>query len=411
MPPSDPAVGLFKRGLEIDQLGGERARLARTLAAAGLLRLEERRFVRCVNPEDPDQRYLKNRDCAGRIYLERGRDEDDYQYQCPACSRTVFPSRKRESTSLRLTPVDHAVSAFVAEQIEKAGLQPTERPRGVFRVACEDGEAEVCLVDRCAVPAVFHPNYPGRVLFVVGNDRDLLRRIPKGAEVFRLTELALGDVSGRFQRVLRALVRGTAGDGPPMAAVFGLAPPFGSDETAPAKPTREALAPAGTRWNQVALHYIDGDTLSVRIGDHRARQLTYRDLDMADGRGNKRTMRWDMLVALCEGGGHLEWRGPSREKSAFKQRVSQLRAGLQTSFGIQGNPLTLTAEDGLKSAFAAYPYAPGDRPAEDAIDLDNEDGSGIDWPRTGQRKKSEQARTAATSRPATSPARPPARRG
>jgi hypothetical protein len=131
----------------------------------------------------------------------------------------------------------------------------------------------------------------------------------------------------------------------------------------------EPLATRGTRWNQVELYYIDGDTLSVRVaGGHRQRK-TCRELGMADRRGGGHSKRWDLLVRLCEERGHVEWDGTPREWGAFRELVSQLRDWLQSSFGIDGDPLGLSKAGGLRAAFAAYPYPPGERPISEA-DMD-----------------------------------------
>ncbi|MBM4320473.1 MAG: hypothetical protein FJ125_11060, partial [Deltaproteobacteria bacterium] len=179
MSPTDPANGLFKRRGQIE-VGGERERIARELAALGLLRIEECSFARCVNPDDEDQLDLRDRTCTGRIFIAPGRNEEDHQYHCPECDRLVFPSAKEVSHVLRLTPVESEIVARVQAQIVAAGFEADERPSGLFRVLDEEGMAEVCLVDRCASAAPLQVGYPTPVLFVVANDRDFLRRVPKG---------------------------------------------------------------------------------------------------------------------------------------------------------------------------------------------------------------------------------------
>ena len=410
MSPPDPAVGLFKRRAEID-VDGEPERIARELAALGLLSIEECSFVRCVNEADPDQLDLRDRTCTGRIYLAPGRDEEDHQYHCPECDRLVFPSTKVASRALRLTPVESEIVARVDALIVAAGFEAYERPPGLFRVLDDVGMAEVCLVDRCATAAPLEAGYRTPVLFVVANDRDYLRRVPQGGEAYRLVELVLGDAGARFRRRLRELVRGAEAEGPALPAVLGLPAPLGVSDSAVAPALTGATglqAPPGTRWNQVEFFHIDGDTLAFRVPGARARRVTFQDLGLADGRGSKRARRWDILVELCEARGQLSWTGTEREKSSFKAQVSLLRASLQAALGIHGNPLTLTAEGGLRAAFATYPYAPGERPIEDALDLDDLDDDGwsrIDRPREEKSGKSTRTRSAASPRAATTPAR------
>ncbi|MDY0059815.1 MAG: hypothetical protein RBU45_08405 [Myxococcota bacterium] len=409
LPQLDPTVGLFRRRAHIELPGDERERLARQLGALGLLHLEEQDYVRCVNPADPDQLDLRDRTCTGRIYVIPYLDEEDHAYHCPECDRLIFPSKKVAGRVLWLTPVESEVAARVQALIVGAGFGVEERPRGLFRVLDDRGLAEVCLVDLCATAAPLQAGYPTPVLFVVANDRDFLRRVPPGGEAYRLVDLVLGDAASRFQRRLRELVRGREAEGPSLPAVLGLPAPLGAPDDLAARP-RAAVAPAlqvppGTRWNQVELYYIDGDTLSVRLPGTRAQQVTFKDLGLADGRGSKASKRWHVLVQLCEAGGQLDWSGGPRQRNAFKELVSQLRAGLQTAFGLHDNPLSLTAEDGLKAAFAAYPYAPGERPIEDAIDLEGEGRSEADWPPAGKSRKSTGTRPIATSRTSSASAR------
>lgn len=369
MPTSDPSRGLFKRRLEIDLPGGERERVARQLAYRGLLRIEERTFVRCVNPLDPDQNRLsKDRLCDGRIYLNPRFDESNHDYRCPHCNRIVFPSRKRKTQSIRLVPEDDAITALIEGQIRAAGFDPVERPRGLYRVATDGGQADVCVVDRYPQPDVFQAGYATPVLFVLLDD-GLAGRLPRPADVFRLADIALGDAGQRFQRRLREVVRGNPdATGLPAALTLPVQMALPRPVPRPA-PVADALAPSGARWLDVEFFFIDGDTVAYRVSGGRARRLTFKDVPgMADSRGSSRTKQWDLLVALCMGKGRLPWQGTPKERNAFKERVSQLRKHLQAAFGINGNPLKLSSATGLSTGFRAFPHAPSDRPIEDALE-------------------------------------------
>jgi hypothetical protein len=212
------------------------------------------------------------------------------------------------------------------------------------------------------------------VAYVVGNELDLARRVPKGREVFGLAEMVLGDAAARFRKRLRELVKEEVGDGPKgvfeevaLPAILRLRPPLA--EPAVARPSSTGGAPLaqrGTRWNEIELYFIDGDTLSVRVAGGHPQRKTCRELGMADKRGGGHTKRWELLVKLCEGRGHLKWDGTPRKWGALRELVSQLRDSLQREFGINGDPLELSKADGLRAAFAAFPYAPGARSISEA---------------------------------------------
>jgi hypothetical protein len=181
--PTDLAARLLKPGLKIDLPGGERENQVRRLAALGLVRIEEPAFVRCVNPLDRDQKYVKDRSCAGRIVLRKDLDEDDDGYRCPDCDRLVFPSKKRRARMLRVEPDEQSIRALVRRSLDRLKVEIAERTLGLLCVAGRAGEVQVCLVDYCTDRAVLAPNYPrhGSVIFVVANDRDFQRLVPEGA--------------------------------------------------------------------------------------------------------------------------------------------------------------------------------------------------------------------------------------
>lgn len=369
MPTSDPSHGLFKRRREIDLPGGERERTARELAFRGLLRIEERTFVRCVNPLDPDQKYLKDRHCDGRVYVQDRLDDSNGDYRCPSCGRQVYLHGKRKMQSIRLFPDDVAITTLIEAKIRAAGFAPVERPLGLYRVVGDTGQAEVCVVDRCSFAPVFMDNYPVPLVFVVVDD-GFLPRVDRHADVYRFADLALGNAGQRLQRRLRELVRGDADGALPAVRRIPVGP-VAAAPPALLKTKPAALAPREATWDQIELFYIDGDTIAYRVPGERARRLTFSEFPgsgMADNRGSSRTKQWDLLVALCEGKGRLPWTGTPKERNAFKERVSQLRKCLQAAFGINGNPLKLSTADGLSAAFKAFPHAPGDRPAEDALE-------------------------------------------
>ena len=109
--------------------------------------------------------------------------------------------------------------------------------------------------------------------------------------------------------------------------------------------------PAGATWRDLRIYRVDGHTVSVRGGGTHKR-LTYVDLGMASEKNREPTRAWELLMALCEGGGTLRWRG---DAVAVKRQVSTLRAQLKEAFGLEGDPFAPYAKGGWRSQFAAYP--------------------------------------------------------
>ncbi|MCA9627426.1 MAG: hypothetical protein KC766_07160 [Myxococcales bacterium] len=362
--PRDALHGLFKRNQTIDLPGGEAEQAARQLAVLGLLALDEHEYVRCVNPVDPDQRYLKDASCDGRIVIRADKDPDNHDYQCPDCNRVVFPNKKRKAKAIRLIPDTAQMQALVRREAESLGRNVREHPQGLFRIEVDFGDVEVCLVDICFTSAVFQPGYhqTATIVYVVGNDRDHLRRVPQGADVFRVADLALERTNQAFRRRLRELARldAPASPGP---AVLGLPAPMAapSQPTATGTPHAGLVCPPGTRWNQVQMYQVDGTTLAIRVPGHRLRRFSHQELELSHARNGKPTKPWLALVELCEQNGTRRWTDPPQRFNAFKQVVSQLRAHLQSIFGIQEDPFDeCSKENGLRAAFTARDRLPDD---------------------------------------------------
>jgi hypothetical protein len=115
--------------------------------------------------------------------------------------------------------------------------------------------------------------------------------------------------------------------------------------------------PSGTGWRDVRVYRVDGHTVSVRAGSIHKR-LTYGDLGMASEKTREPTRAWEMLMALCEGGGTLRWHG---DAVTVKRQVSTLRANLKDAFGLAKDPFAPYAKAGWRSQFAAYPTVDEER--------------------------------------------------
>ena len=370
--PSDPLCGLLKLHRTIDVPGGEVERVARQLETLGLLRLEENRYVRCVNPLDHDQSDVKDRTCDGRIYLLPGEELDDDDYQCPDCGRRIAPQGKQKTHSVRLLPDADAMLALVRREAETLGRPVREHPRGLFRIEVDSGEVQVCLVDVCLERAVFEAGYTRMqpLVFVLGNDRDYAHRVPENRETYRLVELALGRTRDAFRRQLRKLARLDDGAQLALPAVLGLAAPAAPIESRANSQTRmtssRLACPQRARWNQVEMFYVDGTTLAMRMPGHPMKRFSHQDIGLANARNRNPTKAWDLLVELCEQSGARSWSGTPKQFGAFKQLVSTLRDRLQQNFEIQEDPFAeCSRSQGLRARFSAKPYLPDEQPYVD----------------------------------------------
>lgn len=100
--------------------------------------------------------------------------------------------------------------------------------------------------------------------------------------------------------------------------------------------------PAGTAWEDVAVRFKDGHTVSVTVRD-RSAMLGYAGLGMGSSKNNAPTRQWGLLRAFAEEHGVLTW--ASRKASPKHRKQKQLLAdALRRFFGIDGDPFVI--EDG-----------------------------------------------------------------
>jgi hypothetical protein len=361
--PNDPLIGLLKSGLRIDIPGGESETAVRRLAVLGLVGLQESTYVRCVNPLDHDQQHLKDRSCDGRIVLRANWDEDDHAYRCPDCGRVVFPSRKRRYRMLRVDPVEKEIRGVVCRSLDRLKTEYRERPTGLYVIAGRTGEVHVCLVDYCVDRAVLSPtdSRHDSVVFVVANDRDFRRMLPEQALCYRIIDLAIGEAASVFEREVRRLAR-LDDDRPVRPAVLSLGARdllTGAPKTMGSSGVARLAVPPNTAWSQITIYMVDGETMAVRVPGSRLQRLTFRDLEMVDGRSGEPNKQWRLIRWVCDGRGERDWRAfECRTFDAFKTLVSTTRPILQRVLGIPADPFLECSQSGLRAAFTALPEAP-----------------------------------------------------
>jgi len=127
-------------------------------------------------------------------------------------------------------------------------------------------------------------------------------------------------------------------------------------KTVAADGTAFFATPAGARWEDLRVRFVDGHTISVTaIGVSRLFQ--YGDLGMADRRSKRPTKQWDLLRAFAKGYGTLTW--GSRDADPRNQKRRELLAkDLKAFFRIDGEPIVMTDDGkGWRTIFTVEPDA------------------------------------------------------
>lgn len=164
---------------------------------------------------------------------------------------------------------------------------------------------------------------------------DLLKRA--GSLFLSLDEL-VGDGDGRLS--LR--------DGHTVAGVFAEFRAAHVPEPETADGTAFFPTPAGARWEDVSIRFIDRHSVYVTVQNASAK---YHCAQMGMARKNnaKPTVQWNLLEAFAEGHGRLDWRN-SKASRKNQKRKENLAADLQRFFRIDGDPFALEG-DGWKTRF------------------------------------------------------------
>lgn len=350
----DDRSGLLKPNFELDHdaLGRGPVGPARQLAAKGLIHYQEKQFVRCIHPLDRDRLHVPDHECSGRIFIERGLDEDRGEYLCPNCNRVVRPSKKRRDAIVVLDPIEDHIRQHIALWVGSVDPTAVERPVGIWQVVGPHRQVTVCWVDVCHERAFYDPDHVSvhQVVYLVGNDLDFMPRLPPGPPRFRIADLAI-DSPRALADALRAATH-----------VPSAVPAVMTRERLAPKPAQVAdvLAPTtkDLTWSDVTIHRLTEDTVSISVRGARAKPHSFRELGFADGRHAKPIAAWQVLLVLCAHGGRIPTDKLGPKFAAFKQHILRLRRHLQTYFGIADNPVTCT-EVAVTAHFQALPDGPG----------------------------------------------------
>jgi len=118
--------------------------------------------------------------------------------------------------------------------------------------------------------------------------------------------------------------------------------PIASDPS-PSSGERKATnfpTPKGATWASVIIKFIDGETVSVRVGEQTGRYV-YSEMGMIDGRNKKPTKQWEFLRAFADREGIMTWQSASADRKNQKRREI-LAENLKAFFGIDDDPFVLT---------------------------------------------------------------------
>jgi hypothetical protein len=107
--------------------------------------------------------------------------------------------------------------------------------------------------------------------------------------------------------------------------------------------------PPGSRWSQLSIRLVDGETVAVAVGDVRG-TFNYTQMGLADRRSGRPNKQWELLRALAARHGLLTWSSPAASRHNQKRR-ELLAHQLRRYFRIDGDPFERCG-NGWRTRFA-----------------------------------------------------------
>lgn len=146
----DHVVRLLHDGALLGSPAPDLLAVADRLRALGVIETEDRAYVKCANHEDGDF-PPRNRDCAGRVYLEERLHDSGGELGCPDCERPVFPDQygKRRFSELRVRVLYAGVMTFLKGLLAALDSDIGEGVEGVLQLKMGGDGVIVCVVDFC----------------------------------------------------------------------------------------------------------------------------------------------------------------------------------------------------------------------------------------------------------------------
>ena len=112
--------------------------------------------------------------------------------------------------------------------------------------------------------------------------------------------------------------------------------------------------PANAAWTDVQMKFVDGETMSIKVGDV-AGTFLYSEIGMVDGRNKRPNKQWGLLRSFAKGYGIMIWKSPDADRRNQKRR-EYLARDLKLFFRIDGEPIVLTNDKkGWRTVFSIEP--------------------------------------------------------
>lgn len=108
----------------------------------------------------------------------------------------------------------------------------------------------------------------------------------------------------------------------------------------PQPPAQEATffpTPTGADWSAVRMRFVDGETLSLRVGEATA-VVNYTQMGMASTKNGRPTVQWELLRLFADSHGIIDWSSRSASHK-LQKRKNLLARHLRQFFRIDGDPI------------------------------------------------------------------------
>jgi hypothetical protein len=114
----------------------------------GVIKTSVSEYVKCAESKDKDYRFAHDRSCRGRIRLEKGFDVARGDYECPECSRPIYPSGKIRHKEVRVELLRDNIAAHLEKLLDGTGFTWKKLAPWVWRVDTPE-EAKLAVIDYC----------------------------------------------------------------------------------------------------------------------------------------------------------------------------------------------------------------------------------------------------------------------
>ncbi|MGH6895150.1 MAG: hypothetical protein ACREJ5_01180 [Geminicoccaceae bacterium] len=127
-------------------------------------------------------------------------------------------------------------------------------------------------------------------------------------------------------------------------------------EDGPTVPSVRFPTPAGARWEEVSIRFINQHQVHVRVRDE-ASAYEHTQMGMANSRNDQPTKQWELLQLFAENRGELTWDSPGADRKNAHRRLALARQ-FREFFGIDGDPFQrLSGGRGWRTLFTIIPEA------------------------------------------------------